>query len=240
MSGVACGGARTFPTPPPRPRLQFSVGNTGFLHFHAGTRTDIPYLPRSNTSLKFLKRFMQVFPTSLTLVLHSPAPDFGFLHLGCLQIPFPRRHLQSSHSPPIPDSLAPIARPYTASRAVSPMCIQHTADQPNQQINQAPSAACPTAPPSPRQSKSQSPDSSHRQLPNETKPADTAEFVSHNRFHWNKPSSELTVCLTRPPLLRQSKPPPPDSSRQRLSPRDKASHNPRIYLTSSPSARQSK
>lgn len=107
MSGVACGDARAFPAPPPRPRLQFSVGNTRFLHFHAGTRTDIPHLPRSNTSLKFLKRFMQAFPTSLTLVLRSPALVFGFLHLGCLQIPFPRHHLQSSHSPLIPDSSHP-------------------------------------------------------------------------------------------------------------------------------------
>lgn len=171
MSGVACGDARTFPAPPPPPRLQFSVGNTGFLHFHAGIRTDIPHLPHSNTSLKFLKRFMQAFPTSLTLVLRSPAPVFGFLHLGCLQIPFPRRHLQSSHSPLIPDSLTPTTRPYTASRAVSPIRTQHTADQLNQQINQAPSAACPTAPPGPRQSKQQSPDSSHRYFPIETKQA---------------------------------------------------------------------
>lgn len=181
MSGVACEDARTFPAPPPRPRLQFSVGNTGFLHFHASTRTDIPHLPHSNTSLKFLKRFMQAFPTSLTLVLRSPAPVFGFLHLRCLQIPFPRRHLQSSHSPPIPDSLAPIARPYTASRAVSPMCIQHTADQLNQQINQAPSAACPTAPPSPRQTKPQSRICLARASPSETNQADIAEFGSHSR-----------------------------------------------------------
>lgn len=168
MSSVACGDARTFPAPPPRPRLPFSVGNTGFLHSCANIHTDIPHLPHSNPSLKFLKRFMQAFPTSLTLVLRSPAPVFGFLHLGCLQIPSPRRHLQSSHSPLIPDSLAPIARPYTASRAVSPMRTQHTTDQLNPQINQAPSAAYPTAPPSPRQTKSQSPDSSHRQLPSET------------------------------------------------------------------------
>lgn len=145
MSGVACGDARTFLAPPSRHRLQFSVGNTGFPHFHAGIRTYIPHLPHSNTSLKFLKRFMQAFPTSLTLVLRSPAPVFGFLHLGCLQTPFPRRHLQSSHSPLIPDSFAPIARPYTASRAVFPIRTQHAADQLNQQINQAPSAAYPAA-----------------------------------------------------------------------------------------------
>lgn len=181
MSGVACGDARTFPAPPPRSRLQFSVGNTGFLHSRANIHTGILHLPHSNTSLKFLKRFMQAFPTSLTLALRSPAPIFGFLHVGCPQIPSPRRHLQSSHSPLIPDSFAPIARPYTASRAVSPMRTQHTADQLNQQINQAPSAAYPAAPPSPRQSKSQSLNSSHRQLSNETKPADTAEFVSHSR-----------------------------------------------------------
>lgn len=149
MSGVACEDARTFPAPPLRPRLQFSVGNTGFLHFHAGIRTDIPHLPHSNTSLKFLKRFMQAFPTSLTLVLRSPALVFGFLHLGCLQIPFPRRHLQSSHSPLIPDSLTPTTRPYTASRAVFPIRTQHAADQLNQQINQAPSAAYPAAPAEP-------------------------------------------------------------------------------------------
>jgi len=163
VSSVACGDARTFPAPPPRPRLQFSVGNTGFLHFHTGIRTYIPHLPHSNTSLKFLKRFMQAFPTSLTLVLRSPAPVFGFLHLGCLQIPFPRRHLQSSHSPLIPDSLAPTTRPYTASRAVSPIRTQHTADQ----LNQAPSAAYPTAPPSPRQSEQRHWESSHCRLADE-------------------------------------------------------------------------
>ncbi len=183
MSSVACGDARTFPAPPPRPRLQFSVGNTGFLHFHAGIRTYIPHLPHSNTSLKFLKRFTQAFPTSLTLVLRSPAPVFGFLHMSCLQIPFPCRHLQSSHSPLIPDSLAPIARPYTASRAVSPIRTQHTADQLNQQINQTPSTAYPTAPPSPRQSKSQSLNSSRRQLPSKTNQADAAEFGSHSHLY---------------------------------------------------------
>lgn len=75
MSGVACEDARTSPTPPPRPRLQFSVGNTGFLHSRANIHADIPHLPHSNPSLKFLKRFMQAFPTSLTLFCAVQRPS---------------------------------------------------------------------------------------------------------------------------------------------------------------------
>lgn len=156
MSGVACEDARTFPAPPPAPRLQFSVGNTVFLHFHAGIRTDIPHLPHSNTSLKFLKRFMQAFPTSLTLVLRSPAPVFGFLHLGCLQIPFPRRHLQSSHSPPIPDSSHPDCP--SIHRKPSSLPDAHPAHRRSaQSADQRLPPHIPLRPPSLRQSKSQSP-----------------------------------------------------------------------------------
>lgn len=182
MSGVACEDARTFPVPPPRPRLQFSVGNTGFLHFHAGIRTDIPHLPRSNTSLKFLKRFMQAFPTSLTLVLRSPAPIFGFLHLRCLQIPFPRHHLQSSHSPLIPDSSHPDCPSIHRKRSSLPRCAPSTP-----QISSISRSTrrlprhIPLRPPSLRQSKSQSRICLARASPSETNQADIAEFGSHSR-----------------------------------------------------------